>query len=124
MKYARIVEDKVVELIDFDPAGKFHSDLKWLAVPADLENEVDTNFVVVNGTISVPSTDYLREKEMSPIRDMRNEALKDSDWTQMNDAPLDDAAKAAWRTYRQALRDLPANTTNPAEPDWPEMPAL
>jgi len=27
-----------------------------------------------------------------------------------------------WMDYRQALRDLPANTTDPANPDWPVKP--
>jgi len=31
-------------------------------------------------------------------------------------------AKQAWLDYRQALRDLPANTTDPENPVWPEMP--
>lgn len=35
--------------------------------------------------------------------------LKGSDWTQLPDAPLDEAWKEEWRIYRQALRDLPEN---------------
>lgn len=38
------------------------------------------------------------------VRAARDWALTDSDWTQVADAPVD---KAAWATYRQALRDLP-----------------
>ena len=33
----------------------------------------------------------------------RNQMLKDSDWTQVADAPVD---KAVWATYRQTLRDI------------------
>jgi len=33
--------------------------------------------------------------------------LEQSDWTQLPDVPLTDEQKAAWATYRQALRDLP-----------------
>ncbi len=33
-----------------------------------------------------------------------------------------DAARAAWTDYRQALRDLPENTADPANPAWPEVP--
>lgn len=28
----------------------------------------------------------------------------------------------AWAVYAQALRDLPASTTDPASPEWPEAP--
>lgn len=38
------------------------------------------------------------------VRAARDRALSASDWTQVADAPVD---KAAWATYRQALRDLP-----------------
>ena len=31
-------------------------------------------------------------------------------------------SKQAWLDYRQALRDLPANTTDPLNPVWPEAP--
>jgi len=30
---------------------------------------------------------------------------------------------AAWAAYRQALRDLPANTADPRNPVWPIPPA-
>ena len=39
---------------------------------------------------------------------VRDEELTNSDWTQMPDSPLDADTKAAWATYRQALRDLPS----------------
>jgi hypothetical protein len=56
------------------------------------------------------------------LRIDRNTKLKSTDWTQMPDAPLTDDQKASWRTYRQALRDLPSNTTDPANPTWPAPP--
>ena len=52
------------------------------------------------------------------LRDVRDGLLMKSDWTQMSDVTLDN--KAAWATYRQALRDLPANTADPGNPIWPE----
>ena len=53
------------------------------------------------------------------VREKRNKLLADSDWTQVADAPVD---QAAWATYRQALRDIteqdgfPVNVEFPAEP--------
>jgi len=55
------------------------------------------------------------------LRTERNALLVSSDWTQYNDSPLDEA-KAEWATYRQELRDLPANTDDPANPTWPDAP--
>jgi len=53
------------------------------------------------------------------FRNERSRRLYASDWTQVPDAPVD---RAAWATYRQALRDLPQNTPDPRYPVWPEPP--
>ena len=55
------------------------------------------------------------------IRAERDAKLKESDWTQVADAPVD---KAAWANYRQALRDITThpNFPNLQEADWPEIP--
>jgi hypothetical protein len=45
------------------------------------------------------------EQKWEQIKNWRNAQLAASDWTQLPDAPVD---RAAWATYRQALRDLPA----------------
>ncbi len=57
-------------------------------------------------------------------RDIRNQLLTDSDWTQMADSPLTDEAKALWVTYRTSLRDLPdhADWPNLEADDWPTKP--
>jgi hypothetical protein len=52
----------------------------------------------------------------------RNALLTQSDWTQGADSPLSDTQKQEWATYRQALRDLPQNTVDPANPIWPTKP--
>jgi hypothetical protein len=53
------------------------------------------------------------------MREQRTQKLKDSDWTQVADAPVD---KAAWATYRQALRDISQQTGFPWEVTWPDQP--
>lgn len=54
------------------------------------------------------------------IRYGRDQRLAASDWTQVADAPVD---AAAWATYRQALRDVPAQAGFPDNITWPETPA-
>jgi hypothetical protein len=59
------------------------------------------------------------------IRNIRNDMLSASDWTQTIDCPLTDAKKAEWATYRQALRDLPSShesTTNINDVVFPTQP--
>lgn len=55
------------------------------------------------------------------FRAERDRRLSASDWTQMPDAPLTDAARERWRAYRQELRDLPASA-DPRAPEWPSEP--
>ncbi len=42
---------------------------------------------------------------MAELRKQREELLKETDWMSASDYTMTDA----WKTYRQALRDLPAN---------------
>ncbi len=59
------------------------------------------------------------------MRERRNNLLIESDWTQGDDSPLSDSKKAEWQTYRQALRDVPANNTSATVREditWPNKP--
>ena len=56
------------------------------------------------------------------MRFQRNLILSETDWTVLPDSPLSDEKIAEWKTYRQALRDLPANTTDFANPTYPTEP--
>ena len=51
------------------------------------------------------------------LRIARNTLLAESDWTQTLDSPLSDSEKAEWVTYRQSLRDLPANNSSASSTD-------
>lgn len=58
------------------------------------------------------------------VRDFRNQLLDNSDWTQLPDAQLSAEKVAEWKTYRQALRDLPANTSDFTNVTYPEAPSV
>lgn len=47
---------------------------------------------------------------MEVIRIERNQKLKNTDWSQGADVP--DSLKTAYTTYRQELRDMPANNSS------------
>lgn len=59
------------------------------------------------------------DRAAAEIRTERDIKLTESDWTQVADAPVD---KAAWATYRQALRDIPSQAGFPNEVVWPVEP--
>lgn len=64
--------------------------------------------------------DATNEQKWEQIKLWRNLELNRSDWTQLPDAPVD---KVAWATYRQALRDLPAQGGIADEAVFPNAPA-
>lgn len=69
--------------------------------------------------MDAPSADPARV--LARLRKERNRRLAASDWTQLPDVPA--KTRDAWAAYRQALRDLPANTEDPANIAWPAEPA-
>ncbi len=71
-----------------------------------------------DGYREVLNTD-LETKLFKRIRNWRNAELVKSDWTQLADSVCD---KAAWATYRQALRDLPASNADPRQIELPAQP--
>lgn len=53
------------------------------------------------------------------LRRQRDALLAAADFRMVTDAPWD---REAWAAYRQALRDLPENTTDPRMASWPVAP--
>ncbi len=52
------------------------------------------------------------------LRDERDRLIAETDWWAGTDLTMTDEQT----TYRQALRDLPDNTTDPENPVWPTKP--
>jgi hypothetical protein len=63
--------------------------------------------------------DVLPGLQLEQLRARRNQLLTETDYLALADSTLTDEM----RTYRQALRDLPANTEDPANPVWPTKPS-
>ena len=61
----------------------------------------------------------IRDAKAAAVRKQRDALLAQSDWTQLPDAQVD---KAAWASYRQALRDVPAQAGFPFDVVWPVKP--
>lgn len=60
--------------------------------------------------------------EATDKRRQRDAMLAACDWTQVIDAPLPDAQRMAWASYRQALRDVPEQSGFPDTINWPTQP--
>jgi len=55
------------------------------------------------------------------IRQKRDYLLKQTDWTQLADTPLDEYEKETYEAYRQELRDIPQNFENAEDVIFPIM---
>ena len=64
-----------------------------------------TEWAVENIPVAEPDPEPEPVVPEDLARAKRNRLLSTSDWTQVDDSPVD---KSAWATYRQSLRDLPA----------------
>lgn len=51
---------------------------------------------------------------LAVLRNERDRALRESDWTQLPDVSMTSAERRAWREYRQLLRDL-TDTVRPEQ---------
>ena len=68
---------------------------------------------------SIYERDVLPVEQMKELRSRRNQLLAETDYLGLPDLG---GFSAEMTAYRQALRDLPANTTDPANPVWPTKP--
>ena len=78
---------------------------------------VERSYPVIDKTAQEIQQDIVNKS--SEVRTQRNEKLSGSDWTQVADSPVD---KAIWATYRQALRDITAQSGFPYTITWPDAP--
>lgn len=96
----------------YAPVHKWEHDSRAVVVPEVGHKGVSSN------SVSYPQEIPADEQ----AKMIRNSHLLMSDWTQTVDAPLTAEQKAAWATYRQALRDVPAQAGFPDNIVWPEQP--
>ena len=93
-------------------------------------NKRSVNAVTGEVTVTPLSAEEIAEREayerdvqpgvdLQLLREERNRRLAETDYLALSDATLSEDM----RTYRQALRDLPDNTSDPANPTWPVKPS-
>tara|TARA_B100000902_G_scaffold384469_1_gene424675 strand:+ start:1071 stop:1406 length:336 start_codon:yes stop_codon:yes gene_type:complete len=83
--------------------------------------DADGNEVVLDtAAVSAKVAELQAAEPWEKLRRQRNRTLTETDWTQVADVPV--GIKTTYQSYRQALRDLPANTSDPANPVWPTKP--
>lgn len=106
--------------VGYEPAPEYDSITQRLeisSIPVFKDGSWKLTKTIVNKTQEQIDVDAANKA--ASVRKDRDKKLTASDWTQVADAPVD---KAAWATYRQALRDITAQAGFPHEVTWPTNP--
>ena len=91
----------------------------------DSTGAFDTNGVQITldqSLVDAAAAELVTENAWSDLRTKRDQLLASTDWEIVKHKELGTNIPTALKTYRQALRDLPANTSDPANPTWPTKP--
>jgi hypothetical protein len=81
--------------------------------------DADGNPIILDQIlVDAAAAEIAAEQVLVRLRHKRNQLLAETDYLALADVTLTDEMRA----YRQALRDLPANTVDPANPVWPTKP--
>jgi len=86
---------------------------------------VDTTVEGVTTTALEHETAYKAIKDAeqaASVRKSRTEKLNDCDWIVIKNLELNANIPGVWEVYRQALRDIPAQSGFPWTITWPESP--
>ena len=127
--YAKIVDNQITEV-----SSGIGTSGTWVTVEGYEGEDQKLYYDAISNTVKCK--DEIDEKPVATIEELeavkleldkdyvrsnRNRLLAESDWTQNRDVVLSNDAEG--KTYRQALRDLPANTTDWTNPPWPTKPS-
>jgi hypothetical protein len=77
-------------------------------------NKIEVDEAAVAAKVAELEVEY----QWKELRQQRNRLIAETDYLALSDSTLTTEMAA----YRQALRDLPANTTDPTNPVWPVKP--
>ena len=122
LKWANAEQTALDATVEFEGIGA----VPFTAHPDDVEQHGREIFARASTGEFGSIAPYVRniEAEWNMIRTIRNQLISASDWTQFPDAQanLSTEQKAAWATYRQALRDITETYVDPKDVVWPEKP--
>jgi hypothetical protein len=81
---------------------------------------VSGEWILPHQAVAKTAEDLATESEVAwaNLREQRDKLLAETDWTASTDVTM----TTEMATYRQALRDLPANTADVFNPVYPEKP--
>ena len=100
---------------------KYTGDIDYLIQTVVQTYDADSNRVVESLMNLASPTDLI----LASVRVTRDQMLTSTDWTQLPDVVFNAGVKAAWATYRTALRNVPSGNSSVTSIDdvvWPTKP--
>jgi len=104
-----MIYEKVNALLSLKP----NTNWSWTGTDYSGLNWVDSSTKPTESAIDAEVTRLNNAEPMKLLREERNTRLTATDWRASSDLTLADA----WKTYRQALRDLPASASPTLDSD-------
>ena len=101
-----------------------HNWIPYTLDPADTDNTIDNSALraLIGSNYAAyvaPTTAEINAALDADVRAERNAKLTESDWRASQDVTMPDE----WRTFRQLLRDVPAQAGFPSNITWPTEPS-
>ena len=129
--YAKIVDNKVAEVSSgIGTSGTWVTVDNYQGEDQTLWYDPTLNIVKCKDEIDEVPVATISELEAIKLeltkdylRSNRNKLLAESDWIVTKSLETGVGVSTDWKNYRQALRDLPANTTDWENPTWPTPPS-
>ena len=84
-----------------------------------IESDNPDDFGTTWSAVSAKKTELVNAEPMRLLREERNRRIAETDWMGNSDVTMSDA----WKTYRQALRDITESATNLDDVTWPTKPS-
>jgi hypothetical protein len=123
VSFPNVIDDSITELFNLRPVTlteppevNHAQNLIRSAAPNNKGQWFETWMIEEASPEQVEERTNAKQKD---VRAQRNNLLIESDWTQIDDVPVN---KQAWAVYRQALRDLTEQEGFPWDLTWPEKP--
>lgn len=122
--YAEVREGKVTNLVMMVPAVA-----EAKTADPSYPDYIDIATTTGDATIGYDYADgaftlspEIAERQWASVREERNRLLAESDWVIIKAKETSTNIPAAWKTYRQALRDLTTTYSTPEEVVFPDKP--
>ena len=116
---ALILNGKVVDVNEKE--FEVHSSMSWV----DCDDKVKHGWTYDGKTFKTNEPSFTAEEELDRLRAKRNAILQASDWVVIKEREEGGTVTnfAAWKTYRQKLRDITNTYKTLATVKWPTAPS-